>query len=293
MKRWKGTTLHVVSVFVVIGLVFGGISLRAGFGTPSVWGLPDVAAICPLGGLEAILASKGAGGALLAGVVFVVVLTIVFGRAFCGWGCPVPLFKRLARPSRKTENTGLEAASFSDDARKKKPAHVLSCVACHQGTVHDSRNWVLGSVVLTTAVFGFPVFCLICPVGLTFATLVGLWHAFRFSEVTLGLVVFPAVLVLEVVVLRKWCRSFCPLGALLLLIAKANRMFRPTVDRRVCLRGQGTECRRCADACLEDIDLHHPEMSAPLAACTKCRACADACPASAIKFPLLSKKDPD
>ncbi|MFR1638333.1 MAG: 4Fe-4S binding protein [Eggerthellaceae bacterium] len=70
------------------------------------------------------------------------------------------------------------------------------------------------AALLSTAVFGFPVFCLICPVGLTFATLIAVWRLFQFNEVALSLLVFPAMLALEVLVLRKWCSRFCPLGAL-------------------------------------------------------------------------------
>lgn len=89
------------------------------------------------------------------------------------------------------------------------------------------RNWVLGGALLSTAVFGFPVFCLICPVGLTFATLIAVWRLFQFNEVALSLLVFPAMLALEVLVLRKWCSRFCPLGALLSLASRLNRTFRP------------------------------------------------------------------
>ncbi|WP_406566211.1 4Fe-4S binding protein [Eggerthella sinensis] len=54
---------------------------------------------------------------------------------------------------------------------------------------------------------------------------------------------------------------------------------------------KGEPCHRCADACPEGIDLHHPETSAPLNECTKCRACADACPMHAIALPFLPKRD--
>ena len=40
----------------------------------------------------------------------------------------------------------------------------------------DSRHYVLGGALLSTAVFGFPVFCLVCPIGLTFATVLVVWR---------------------------------------------------------------------------------------------------------------------
>ena len=147
-----------------------------------------------------------------------------------------------------------------------------------------------GFSVPTTAAFGFPVFCLICPVGLTVATFVALWRVFQFSEVTLSLLVFPLILVLEVVLLRKWCHRFCPLGALLGLISRLNRTFRPAVAEDACLQCAGGTCSRCAEVCPEGIDLHHPAESVSLAECTKCGECKDVCPAHAISFPFLARK---
>ena len=145
--------------------------------------------------------------------------------------------------------------------------------------------------LLSTAVFGFPVFCLVCPVGLTFGTLVVVWRVFQFNEVTWSLLVFPAMLVLELAVLRKWCHRFCPLGALLSLVSRGNRTFRPQANVGTCLHAaHGERCHRCADACPEGIDLHDRAASAPLNECVKCRECADACPVHAITFPFLSKK---
>lgn len=116
----------------------------------------------------------------------------------------------------------------------------------------DSRNWVLGGALLSTAVFGFPVFCLICPVGLTFATLIAVWRLFQFNEVALSLLVFPAMLALEVLVLRKWCSRFCPLGALLSLVSRLNKTFRPVSNEATCLRSsKGEPCHQCADVCPE------------------------------------------
>ncbi len=142
--------------------------------------------------------------------------------------------------------------------------------------------------MLATAAFGFPAFCLICPVGLTVATFVGLWHLFQFSEATLSLVVFPLILVLELVFLRRWCHRFCPVGALLSLGSRLNRTFRPTVNQETCLSCSGASCHQCAAVCPEGIDLHHPQASAPLNECVKCGECAQACPAQAIHFPFLA-----
>lgn len=144
----------------------------------------------------------------------------------------------------------------------------------------DTRHFALLGALGSAAVFGFPVFCLVCPVGLIAMTLVGVWHLFGLGETTWGLVVAPIVLILEVVVLRKWCVKICPLSALMSLIATANRTFKPRVSKEACLREQGIDCHACVDACPELLDPH----TRSIPECTKCGACVEACPAHAIKI---------
>lgn len=285
MKR-NSNLLRTLSALAVVALVCLGLALHTGTGTPSAWGIYDIAALCPLGAVEVALAAKTMVPPMLIALAIGAVLVLLFGRAFCAWGCPVPLLRRIF---------GFESPKkvAKDAAKRKKlsrPSKLDALDVPHpqRGGVGDSRNWVLGGALLSTAVFGFPVFCLICPVGLTFATIVALWRLFQFNEVALSLVVFPAILVLELLVLRKWCSRFCPLGALLSLVSRLNRTFRPVSGEETCLRSsKGEPCHQCAEVCPEGINLHDPSLSAPLNECTKCRACADACPMHAITFPFL------
>ena len=264
----KLNTKRNLAAVGLLGLVGVGLAVHTGTGTPSAWGLGDIAAICPLGAVEAAIASRTIVPPLLIGLAIVTVLVALVGRAFCAWGCPVPLLRRIfGLKERKTDKPTL----------------------AERDGANDSRNWVLGATVLTTAAFGFPVFCLICPVGLSVATFIALWRLLQFSEATLSLVVFPAILVVEIVLLRKWCHRFCPLGALLGFMARLNRTFRPTVAAESCLHCSGVSCSRCADVCPEGIDLHRPDASVSLAECTKCGECKDACPAHAISFPFLNR----
>ncbi len=293
--------MRTLSALAVVILVCVGLALHTGTGTPSAWGVFDIASICPLGGFEALLASKTVVPPLLIALAVGVALVVIFGRAFCAWGCPVPLLKRVFGVKDTSGKRAVRVKRGHGDAQAQDvgaPAvpdaatSVLDVAAKDRGGATDPRNWILGGTVLTTAVFGFPVFCLICPVGLTFATVIALWRLVQFNEVVLSLLVFPAMLVLEVVVLRKWCSRFCPLGALLSLVSRLNKTLRPVSNPSACLRtSKGEACHQCADVCPEGIDLHHRDISAPMNECTKCRACADACPMHAITFPFLPGKD--
>lgn len=275
MKKPSPNVLRTLSAVAVVAVVCLGLAVHTGFGTPSSWGFYDVAALCPLGAVEAAIASKTIVPPMLIGLGVVVVLVVVFGRAFCAWGCPVPLLRRIF---------GLKGRG-----KAKKPG-ALDIPDRQRGGVKDTRNWVLGGTILSTALFGFPVFCLVCPVGLTFGTVIALWRLFQFDETTLSLVVFPAILVVEVVVMRKWCHRFCPLGALFSLIGRLNRTFQPAVKRDACLHEKGESCHRCAEVCPEGIDLHDGSVSAPMSECTRCGECSSKCPVNAIEFPALRSK---
>lgn len=148
---------------------------------------------------------------------------------------------------------------------------------------------VLAGALASSAVFGFPVFCLICPVGLTFALVIALSRLFQFNEAGWSVVIFAAFLVVELLVLRRWCANFCPLGALIGLMSRLNRTFVPRLNPKACVHvTHGVDCRICLDACPEGIDLRQgPLTSAQISLCIKCGACAHACPLAAVNFPWL------
>lgn len=147
----------------------------------------------------------------------------------------------------------------------------------------DSRHAVLVGALASAAVFSFPVFCLICPVGLTFATIIGLWNLVQFNEPSWALIIFPIILIAEVTVLRKWCSKICPISALVSLLSNLNVTLRPRVKADACLRSRGVDCHACVDACPEQLDPH----SKRIPECSKCGKCVEACPAKAISIKLL------
>ena len=141
-----------------------------------------------------------------------------------------------------------------------------------------------------SAIFGFPVFCLVCPVGLTFATVLVVWRLFAAGDMTIAVILVPALLIIELVFLRKWCTRFCPLSALMNLVSRFSKTFVPVIDDTKCLEtSQGVPCSRCAQVCESDINIRHIAYGErTLADCSRCRNCADVCPTHAISFPVFA-----
>lgn len=311
MKK-NSKTLRTLTALAVIVIVFVGFLTNLGIGTISAPGIWDISILCPLGALGTMLASKMMVPRALVSLVIMVVLIVIFARAFCGWICPVPLVQKLrnlfskpqAKEAKAEDADGTKAANVAPLTDEEKAAlatgcekdakGLAGCASCakKRGDAVDTRHFVLGGALVSTFIFGFPVFCLVCPIGLTFATILLLVNLFGQGDVTWSLIVVPALLIAEVVLFKKWCHKLCPLSAFMSLIAKLNRTFKPTIDDAKCLEtSKGATCGRCGKACNEGIDPRHPELSeAAWSECTKCRSCVDACPANAITMPLITKK---
>ena len=285
----KLKTLRRISLTAVLLLVLAGLIWHTGTGTLSSLGWRFISTICPLGGIETFLASKTIFPRALIVLLAMVLIGVLLGKFFCSWLCPLPPLRRLFSRRSKTEDSSGGKTSHQSSPTAKGSCQA-GCNGCaEKRTKLDSRHLVLGGALLSTAVFGFPVFCLVCPVGLVFATLIIFWRWIGIGDFTFSLLVFPAILLIEILVLRKWCLKICPLGAVLSLISLPNRFFRPRVNEDKCLRSQGVACTVCVDSCYELLDPHSPDG---MHECSKCGLCKDSCPTQAITIPFLPPSQP-
>lgn len=286
-KRNRTRVARYLTVAGVLVVYIVGVAFNTGLGSLSAFGVGDVSLICPVGILETAIAGRII--LPLPFVVFVLIAAaaVLFGRAFCGWVCPVPLVRKLV--------TNKEERDHHEASRRKRAA---AGEAIAESTMSKNRAWsslgkgsttglgVLGMTLATTLIFGFPVFCLVCPIGLFFATVLAVIRLVAFNELVVDLLVFPAIIVLELVVLRKWCSTLCPVGALLGLFGRLNKRFVPKVDKERCLaQAEGAACDACHRACNFDIDLIRGTGEGELHDCSKCKECAAHCPTQAITFP--------
>jgi len=300
MKNMKAQNLRTLSVLVIGAIIILGFITKIGIGNLSAVGIKNLSLICPLGAVETAIAAKLLIPRALIPFLIGVILIIIFGRFFCSWVCPMPLLQRwfpglqakekAAKDAADAEH--IEAVKVDDAAVTAAQATVEEGAKKANSFTLDSGTWVLAGALVSTAIFGFPVFCLVCPVGLTFASILAFMRLFQFGETTISVLLFPAILLAEVLLLRKWCQKICPLGALISIIAGLNKFFRPTIDDSKCIAAsKGINCQICHRACPQGIDPARPATSeVGLNNCTKCRECADACPYGAISFPFMAEK---
>lgn len=303
MKTKNLRTAIAVAAFAVLSI---GLVAGIGFGTMSGFGWETISALCPLGALTTMIAAKTVVPRAVVSLVVMGLLVLVVGRAFCGWLCPVPVLERarafFRSPKKRTELAQAKHDEMVGIAKSELGCAeeagdgsgcARNCATCaEKRTKLDSRHYVLGGALLSTAIFGFPVFCLVCPVGLTFATVLVVWRLFSAGDMTWSVVLIPLLLVVELVFLRKWCTRFCPLAGLMNLASRFGKTLRPVIDESKCLETtNGTPCSRCAIACEADINLRHPAFGErTLADCTRCRACVEACPTQAVSMPFVVKR---
>lgn len=226
----------------------------------------------PLGVIQLILA-RGADGTvlglsmtLLVGSVLFIGVTMLLGRAFCAWSCPLGTIIDLIDKS-------LQKLKFRPFFTRRTQSKDNS-----SGIVRNSVNRyaVLASALTGAAVFRSPVWCSLCPIGtLCRGAIAG-------AEVAVGaeLLTVPAVGAMSLGEKRFWCKYLCPVGGLLVLVSKLNPFLKPRVQHDA----PHWDCGACTTLCPEGINVCQEKS---FARCTKCFDCYAKCPFGVVRVGFL------
>jgi polyferredoxin len=245
----------------------------------------------PLAALTAMLASRAwiprLGLALLT-----VALTILLGRVWCGWLCPLGTLLEWVRfPGARRR-----AGQISPHWRVVKNVVLLLTLAMALfGSLHllIFDPITLLTRTMTTAVlpalnyaitatervlYPLPVFSSIVDwvEGALRGSVLPVEQSF-FAQNVFIVALFFGLLALNFLADRFWCRYLCPLGALLGLLSKVA-LLRPVIGS-ACV-----SCAKCARVCPTDAIDTEPDYEITPAECTVCLDCLAACPKGDMGF---------
>ena len=245
----------------------------------------------PLAGISAMLASRSWMAPMALGLV-VLLLTVVFARFWCGWICPLGTILDWL-PSRHGSRTGSDIYSYW--------RHV---------------KYFLLLAILLAAIFGSLTLMVFDPISIVYRTVSSailpgldvvitkveewLYHFNVFQSpvewfddrargvilndqpfLALSLILagfFVAILALNAIISRFWCRNLCPLGGLLALVSKFS-FIKHRVDAEKCI-----SCKRCANICPTGAIDPSNRFAANMTECITCIECVETCPVKAVSF---------
>ncbi|MBI2790124.1 MAG: 4Fe-4S binding protein [Elusimicrobia bacterium] len=221
-----------------------------------------------LAAAESTLATRSLLSVLAAGAILPLLATLLLGRVYCGWICPVGLLMPLIRRLR-------------------------SLLAFLELPPLDVRLWkgnkyaLLGAAAVIALIGGLPLLHYIYPPAIlsreahSFATVLfdraeagrfGFpWGFFSGGMIFLGLVAL-----VEVAVAPGFrCSAMCPGGALYSALSRW-KLLRVKRVRSACI-----DCVLCDKACPMQLQ---PMTDKTGAECDACGVCVDACPTKALSF---------
>jgi len=252
------------------GAIFKGPTKMLCFPGLNCYSCPGAFLSCPIGSLQAMLASAKYHFSLYV-LGTLLLFGLIAGRWICGWLCPFGLIQDLLY---KIPGKKLHVKKGLSRLQLLKYAVLLILVV------------MLPLLVLNDFGTGSPWFCkYLCPSGTVFAG-VPLVASNESLQASVGLLfdwkiaAAIAILVLSVFLYRFFCRFLCPLGAVYGLLNKLS-LYRMRVDGAQC-----THCGACKDACKMDID---PVKTPNNAECIRCGGCVSACPACALSLGFRDK----
>ncbi len=245
-KLWQ--RLRLLTTITVLSMIALGAGLSVDLGTYSSFSIGPVRISCPLGVAQVMAASQTFIPALALAGLIGILLTVLFGRAFCGWLCP----------GRWIFNRGVGRASTSWGG---KP-WIQSAIA--------------GGVVGLSFFCHTPVFCVICPAGVACRGAIALGTGGSLLP-TFGWL--SGLVGLEWISGRSWCRDLCPLGSAISFLSRLNPFIKVKANQARC-----RPCVACETACPEGLNLSRDK---DFSVCTKCLACEAACPRGAVEIRLV------
>ncbi len=192
--------------------------------------------------------------------IIVFVLTLIFGRVFCGWLCPWGFLFELSHI--------LRVKLFNLKELPKLPENI------HNKLIY------LKYIVLSL----FVVFIVFEYVQLTHSVylpeLANMWGISNVSGNMVSLMVLVIFTIISFFIPRVFCKYFCPVGALLSIFS-INSLF------KLKLNDNCVKCRLCERKCPMQIKITENINQKE---CIRCFECKSVCRKNALSFSHIFKK---
>jgi ferredoxin-type protein NapH len=222
----------------------------------------------PLSGLEVLVASRSLTWTTILGMTLTIGVALVMGRVFCGWLCPLGLILDVVDQARMRCLAGLARMGV------RVPQFPVS---------RQGKYWLLALCLLTSAVASVPVFTTVSPINLVFlATMIVPGTAW---------LIMGAIVALDFLSRRVFCRALCPLGAFYSLVGRFAP-FRIWVEPEA----EQTLCRQCSVHCpmgiavMEDFVLEG-QRTVNDGECSRCGTCTDRCAGDVLHLGFAPPRD--
>jgi ferredoxin len=220
---------------------------------------------------------------LLLPAIIILITALIAGRIFCAWVCPLgTLFDLFGRRQ-----------PCAGAIRTRALKYLILCAllaAAAAGVNYSGLFDPLALLYRCVAFLLYPVSILAINLGLDALRPVAehfRWLSLAYAYILQPMFIgawFSALIVLCLLVLNRfahrfWCRSLCPLGALLGIFASMS-----LVKRRI--SNACTSCGACVQPCpLQAIPQDTPTLTR-ISECSLCGTCAKVCPHNAITYGL-------
>ena len=231
--------------------------------------------------------------ALFLALVFLPV-TVLFGRAFCGWVCPfgtlhhaVSFAGKPAVAERGVKSagsrwkiltllffagaalSGLQAAGLLDPISFLIRSLSLSILPAVNAVLRAFLDWGFALPSRPVSDLFDGAYTFLRAHFLSF-------YPSRYHQAFLFFLLFTGILALNRYRTRFFCRFVCPLGGLLGLLSRAGLL-------RLSMNDRCTSCMKCRDACAGGANPHTRENWSP-SECVTCFNCSAACPEGALSW---------
>ena len=223
-------------------------------------------------------------GALL----FIVALTLLFGRIYCSIICPLGVMQDVIAWFRKKRNK----YSYSEE----KGILRASILALTGFLLTTNLAWIVG-LIAPYSTYGKIVGTIFSPLyklannGL--AMIAEHYGSYAFYEVDVWLKSIPALIAalaawIIIGILawrggRTWCNTICPVGTFLGILAKYSRL-KIAIDTNAC-----NGCRKCERNCKASC-INAKTHEIDYSRCVVCGDCIEKCSQKAIQFKIQNSK---